>query len=124
MAEWPDGNEADAGIAPTASMPATGGRARSKSSLKTVTATPAAPTAPSAAKVARGSRRFRQSPANAIAAKSGHLTHQAEASSSTKVAGLQRMLSPSADAAWSPARTISTSPSTSTQDSGAARARD
>jgi hypothetical protein len=80
-------------------MPATGGRARSKSSLITVTRTPAAATAPSAAKVARGRQRLRQSPAAAITANSGHLTHQADATSKRKVAGLQRMLSPNADAA-------------------------
>ena len=84
---------------PTASMPAPGGRARSNSSLKTVTRIPAAATAPSAANVARGKHRFRQSPAAAIAANRGHFTHHAEASSSTKVAGLQRMLSPNAEAA-------------------------
>lgn len=99
MAEWPEGNDADAGITPTASTPATGGRARSNSSLKIVTSSPAAATAPSAANVARGRQRFRQSPAAAIAANSGHFTHHADASKSTNVAGLQRMLSPNADAA-------------------------
>jgi hypothetical protein len=79
--------------------------------LKIVTARPAAATAPSAASVARGRQRLRQSPAAAIAAKSGHFTHHAEASSRTNVAGLQRMLSPKAEAAWSQARTMSTSPS-------------
>ena len=92
-------------------MPATGGRARSKSSLNTVTRIPAAATAPIAANVARGRHRLRQSPAAAIAANSGHLTHQAEASRSTNVAGLQRMLSPNADAARSRSSAISTSPS-------------
>ena len=69
-------------------MPARGGRARSKSALRIVTRTPAAATAPSAASVARGRRRLRQSPAAAIAANSGHLTHQADASRSTNVSRL------------------------------------
>jgi hypothetical protein len=75
-----------------------------------VTSSPAAATAPSAASVARG-QRLRQSPAAAIAANSGHFTHHADASSRTNDAGLQRMVSPKADAAWSHASTISTSPS-------------
>ena len=117
MAAWPDGNDADAGMIPTASTPATGGRARSKSSLKTVTRAPAAATAPNAANVARGRHRRRQSPAAASAAINGHLTHQADASKSRKVAGPQRMSSPKEEAAPSPARNVSSNQFNGAQDS-------
>jgi hypothetical protein len=99
-------------------MPARGGRARSKSSLKIVTRTPAAATAPSAASVARGRHRLRQSPAAAIAANSGHFTHQADASRSTTVAGLQRMLSRTTDAARSHASSNSGRPAKASKGSG------
>ncbi len=117
MAACPEGNDADAGITPTASIPETGGRARSKSSLKTVTNAPAAATAPNAANVARGRHRRRQSPAAASAAIKGHLTHHAEASRSRKVAGPQRMSSPKEEAAPSPARNVSSNQFNAPQDS-------
>jgi hypothetical protein len=107
VAAWPDGNDADAGMTPTASTPETGGLARSNSSLRTVTVAPAAATAPNAATVARGRQRRRQSPAAPSIAISGHLTHQADASRSTNVSGCQRTLSPKVDAALSHARTVS-----------------
>lgn len=94
-------------MTPTASTPEAGGRARSKSSLRTVTATPAAATAANAATVARGRQRRRQSPAAPSIAISGHLTHQADASRRTNVSGSQRTLSPTVEAAPSHARTLS-----------------
>lgn len=117
MAAWPEGNDADAGITPTASTPETGGRARSKSSLKTVTSAPAAATAPNAATVARGRHLRRQSPAAASAAINGHFTHHADASKSRKVAGPQRMSSPKEEAAPSPARNVSSNQFNASQDS-------
>ena len=117
MAAWPEGKDADAGMTPTASTPATGGRARSKSSLKTVTRAPAAATAPHAANVARGRHLRRQSFAAANAAINGHLTHHADASKSRKVAGPQRMSSPKEEAAPSPARNVSSNQFNATQDS-------
>ena len=117
MAAWPDGNDADAGITPTASMPETGGRERSNSSLKTVTSNPAAATAPNAASVARGRQRRRQSPAAPSIAISGHLTHQADARSIANVAGPQRMSSPKAEVAPSPARSSSITELNEAQDS-------
>jgi hypothetical protein len=121
VAAWPDGNDADAGMMPTASTPETGGRARSKSSLKTVTSAPAAATAPNAANVARGRHLRRQSPAAASAAINGHLTHHAEARSNRKVAGPQRMSSPKEEAAPSPARNVSSNQFNAAQDSWATK---
>src|SRR5688572_602066 len=94
-------------MTPIASTPEAGGRARSTSSLRTVTARPAAATAPNAATVARGRQRRRQSPAAPSSAISGHLTHQADASSRTNVSGSKRTLSPTVDAALSHAWTLS-----------------
>ena len=79
---------------------ASGGRARSKSALSTVTSKAETPTAASAAPAARGvSRRREQSPAQPMAAINGHFTHQADASRSTNVSGWKRMLSPNEDTA-------------------------
>jgi hypothetical protein len=100
VAEWPEGNDADAGTSPTGSMPLSGGRARSTVSFRIVTSRPAAPTAASAASAARGHRRRqRASPAAPTATRTGHFTHHADASTNRSVSGSQRMLWPSSETA-------------------------
>jgi hypothetical protein len=88
-------------------MPAlsSGGRARSKVSFSTITASPAAAAELAAAAPARGSiRRHGVSQTAPTQAISGHFTHQADARTNSTVSGAQRMLSPKADTATSTLR--------------------
>jgi hypothetical protein len=92
VAAWPEGNEVEAGSETSASTAgsASGGRARSVACFSSTVRPSATAAAAAAASMAVGSRRLfaasQQPPAAAI---SGHLTHQADASTKTAVAGPQ-----------------------------------
>jgi hypothetical protein len=96
VAAWPDGNEVDSGIGisgTTDDSSATGGLARSVTSLMRATDSAAAPAARLAESAQRrDAQRGRASPSAPKAAIRGHLTHQADATTKMTVSGSQRMV--------------------------------
>ncbi len=92
VAACPDGNEVESGMDMSGWIDdsATGGRARSVTSLSSATETAAAPAAMLADSAQTRVQRRRASPTAPNAAMSGHFTHQADATTNTPVSGSQR----------------------------------
>jgi hypothetical protein len=92
VAACPEGNDVESGSETSAWTPgsASGGRARSVRLLISTLDSSARVAAPAAASAATGSlRREAASQQPPVIAKSGHLTHQADASTNTTVSGPQ-----------------------------------
>jgi hypothetical protein len=94
VAAWPDGNDVESGSETSAWIPgsASGGRARSVRLLISTLDNSASVAAPAAVSATIGSlRREAASQQPPVTAKSGHLTHQADATTKTAVSGPQCM---------------------------------
>ena len=92
VAAWPEGNDVESGSETSAWIAgsASGGRERSVMSFTSTVMPSATAAAPAAASAAVGStRRLAASQQPPATAKSGHFTHQAEATTRTAVSGCQ-----------------------------------
>src|SRR5215207_1924051 len=100
---WPEGNEGETGTSPTASRPmASGGRLRSTSAFSAALSHDARAKLSVAVPATSGSRRrSRRSAHQPTATSNGPLTHHAETSTRTAVAGLQRRAVVARTASWS-----------------------